>query len=117
MPAGLAIVEEIALMVVAENWVPYETLHERRLVDALASLREQSTKGLRYDLAAGQPIAAAIFQHRRPKPLALYIVPSTADGEFEAALDELIASRPEMDSWIWRTANGEMPALPPEYTG
>jgi hypothetical protein len=111
-PAGLAIVEELALMVVAQNWVPYESVSEKKLVEALAGLREQSTKGLRYNLAHDQPIAAALFQQRQPRPMALYIVPAGADGAFEAALDDMITTRPEMDAWIWRVADGEMPALP-----
>lgn len=82
------------------------------LVDALAMVRERSTKGLRYNLPADQPIAAALFQQRQPKPVALYIVPSGADGEFEAALDDMITARPEMDAWVWRVADGEMPGLP-----
>lgn len=109
---GLAIVEEIALMVVTENWIPYESLQEKKLVDALSKLREQSVKGLRYNLPAGQPIASAIFQQRRPLPLALYLVPPDADEQFETVLAELIASRPEMESWIWRANEGEMPRLP-----
>lgn len=64
-PAGLAIVEEIALMVVAENWVPFESVHEQRLVQALAKLRERSTKGLRYNLPADQPIVSALFSERK----------------------------------------------------
>ena len=47
--AGLAVIEEIALMVVSENWIPYESVHEKKLVDALASSRELSLKGLRYN--------------------------------------------------------------------
>ena len=43
--AGLAIVEEIALMVVAENWIPYETVHERKLVDALAKCASRAPRG------------------------------------------------------------------------
>jgi hypothetical protein len=110
--AGLAIIEEIALMVVSENWIPYESAHDKKLVDALASVREQSTKGLRYNLPFDRPIAAAMFLQRQPSPVALYIVPPTADEEFEHALGDLIASRPEMDSWVWRAADGEMPPLP-----
>jgi hypothetical protein len=110
--AGLAIVEEIALMAVSENWIPYESAYEKRLVDALATVRQQSTKGLRYNLPANRPIAAAMFLQRQPRPVALYIVPPTADDEFEAALGELIASRPEMDAWLWRVVDGEMPSLP-----
>jgi hypothetical protein len=109
---GLAVVEEIALMVVAENWVPYESLHEKKLVDALARMREPSIKGLRYSLPADQPIAAAMLPRRRSRPAALYIVPAGAEGPYESALDELIASRPEVDAWIWRAADGDMPPLP-----
>jgi hypothetical protein len=110
--AGLAIVEEIALMAVAENWIPYESAHEQRLVEALAKVREQSIKGLRYAAPAEQPIVAALLMQHRPRPVALFVVPAGADDAYDAALEELIASRPEMDSWIWRTAHGDMPALP-----
>jgi hypothetical protein len=109
-PAGLAVVEDMALMVVAENWVPYESAYEKRLVDALARLRERSVKGLRYNLSAEKPTAAAILQ-RSSQPVALYVVPPSADGAYEEALDDLIASRPEIGVWIWRTAEGDMPSL------
>ncbi len=110
--AGLAIVEEIALMVVADNWIPYESAQELRLVEALAKTREQSIKGLRFASAADQPIVAALLMQHRPRPLALFVVPTSADESYEAALAELIATRPEMDSWIWHVGQGEMPALP-----
>lgn len=109
--AGLAIVEEIALMVASENWIPYETAAEKRLVDALAYLREKSVKGLRYNLHADQPIANALLQNRT-QPIALYIVPAGADGVFEACLGEMIAARPEIGSWVWRSSDGDMPPLP-----
>lgn len=110
--AGLAIVEEIALMVVAQNWIPYESAQELRLVEELAKAREQSIKGLRYASPADQPIVAALLMQHRPRPLALFVVPASADDAYEAALEEMIAARPEMDSWIWHVSQGEMPALP-----
>ncbi|RXT44652.1 hypothetical protein B6S44_27405 [Bosea sp. Tri-44] len=110
--AGLAIVEEIALMVVAQNWIPYESAQELRLVEVLAKAREQSIKGLRYASPADQPIVAALLMQHRPRPLALFVVPASADDAYEAALEEMIAARPEMDSWIWHVSQGEMPALP-----
>jgi len=67
-PAGLAVVEEMALMVVAENWVPYESAYEKKLVDALARVSDRSLKGLRYNLPAEKPTAAAILQ-RQPRPV------------------------------------------------
>lgn len=110
-PAGLAIVEEVALMVVSENWIPYETVPEKRLVDALARLHEKSVKGLRYDLQTDQPIANALLQNRQ-QPTALFVVPAGADEAFEASLQDMIANRPEMGAWTWRVGDGEMPALP-----
>lgn len=110
-PAGLAVVEEIALMVVAENWVPYDSAYEKRLVDVLARRRERSVKGLRYNLPADKPSASAILQVGS-QPVALYIVPPSADSVYEETLTELIASRPDVGAWIWRIADGEMPPLP-----
>lgn len=110
-PAGLAIVEEIALMVVSENWIPYESAPEKKLVEALAHMREKSVKGLRYNLSDDQPIANALFQNRE-NPVALYIVPAGADEAFEGALQDMIVGRPEMTSWKWRVGEGNMPAMP-----
>ncbi|UCI22906.1 DUF1173 domain-containing protein (plasmid) [Mesorhizobium sp. B2-1-8] len=109
-PAGLAVIEEIAVMVVTENWIPYESIHEKTLIEALATMREKSVKGLRYNLPADQPIANAMFQSRT-QPVALYIVPSGADETFEASLQEMIAARAEIGSWVWRISEGDMPPV------
>lgn len=110
-PAGVAIVEQMALMVVARNWVPYESVYEKALVDALAQVKEQSVKALRFNLVKEVPIASAMFQQRE-RPVALYIVPPTSDRDYERKLSELIATQPDTDAWIWRPADGEMPPLP-----
>jgi hypothetical protein len=109
-PAGLAVIEEIAVMVVNENWIPYDSLHERKLVDVLARMRDKSVKGLRYNLPPDLPIANAIVKHRG-QSTALYIVPTGADDKFEGTLKDMIAARPEIGSWIWRVSEGEMPPL------
>ena len=99
-PTGLTIIEEMALMVVSENWIPYDSIYEKKLIDTLAKLNVRSVKSLRYNLDVKRPSAAAILQ-RQPCPLALYIVPPTADRAYEEALDELIESRPEVGAWKW----------------
>jgi hypothetical protein len=109
--AGLAVIEEIALMVVTENWIPYESIQEKRLVDSLARMREKSVKGLRYNLQPEQPIANVLLQNRK-SPVALYIVPAGTDKIFEANLQDMIAGRPEMGAWMWRLGDGDMPPLP-----
>lgn len=89
-PTGLAVIEEMALMVVSENWIPYESVYEKKLIDSLATLNLRSVKGLRYSLRPERPSATAVLQ-RQPRPLALYIIPPTVDETYEEALDELIA--------------------------
>ena len=98
-------------MMVSENWIPYDSVYEKTLVDALAKVRSRSVKGLRYNLAAETPSAAAILQ-TGSQPVGLYIVPKTVDDDYEDALGYLIASRPDIGAWVWRVADGAMPALP-----
>ena len=110
-PTGLAVIEEMVLMVVSENWIPYESVYEKKLVDALAKVQERSVKGLRYNLPPDKPTVAAMVQRQR-QPVGLYIVPPSADSAYEDELYALLASAPAVDAWIWRTADSEMPQLP-----
>lgn len=110
-PTGLAVIEEMALMVVSENWIPYESVYEKKLVDALAKVQERSVKGLRYNLPPDKPTAAAMVQRQR-QPVGLHIVPPSADSAYEYELHTLLASAPAVDAWIWRPADSEMPQLP-----
>ncbi|PDT26739.1 hypothetical protein CO660_26665 [Rhizobium sp. L9] len=110
--AGIASVEEVAMMVVNENWIPVENIHEQRLLERLSRLRRKSKKALRFDLSRGQPIASVTLPEAKPAPVALFIVPTNAGEHWEIAMNEMIAARPEMTPWIWRVAEGEMPRLP-----
>ncbi|WP_081647341.1 DUF1173 domain-containing protein [Rhizobium grahamii] len=110
--AGVVTVNEIALMSVSEQWLPIENGYEQVLIERLARLRSKSVKGLRFDLARGQPFANATLPEMKPRPVALYIVPPSADLAFEAKLKEMIEARPDLSAWVWRVANGEMPPLP-----
>lgn len=110
--AGIATVEEIALMVVNENWIPFESVHEQRLLEKLSTWRRKSIKGLRFNLPREQPIASVTLRHERSGAVALYIVPVGAGDDYEVALAELMQARPEVAPWIWRIADGDMPKLP-----
>ncbi|OWV71193.1 hypothetical protein ATY76_31575 [Rhizobium sp. R339] len=110
--AGIASVDEVAMMVVNENWIPFENVHEQRLLERLSGLKRRSVKGLRFDLSRDRPIAAVTLPEAKPAPVAMFIVPTKADEDYEIALDEMIAARAEMTPWIWRVADGEMPRLP-----
>jgi hypothetical protein len=110
--AGIASVEEIALMVVNEHWLPFEDIHELRLLEKLSHLKRKSVKGLRFNLPREAPIVSVTLPEQKPDPIAMFIVPASAGDEFEHALADMIEARPEIASWVWRVAEGEMPRLP-----
>lgn len=110
--AGLAVVEEMALMVVTENWIPFETAQEFQLLERLARLRRKSVKGLRFNLSPDSPIVSVTLPELRPNPIAMFIVPAGASDAYEVALAEMIEARPEIAAWIWRVGHGDMP-MPP----
>ncbi|WP_117196086.1 DUF1173 domain-containing protein [Rhizobium terrae] len=111
--AGVATVNEVALMTVTEHWLPIENAYEQQLVEHVARLRMKSVKGLRFNLARGQPLANIILPEAKPLPMAMYLVPPDAGEGFEVMLGEMNEARPDLASWIWRVSDGDMPSLPP----
>ncbi|TCN17233.1 DUF1173 domain-containing protein [Sinorhizobium americanum] len=109
---GVASVDELALMVVNEHWLPFESIDELRLLEKLSVLKRKSVKGLRFNLARERPIVSVTLPEQRPAPIAMFVVPAGAREDYERALAEMIEARPEMTPWVWRVAEGEMPRLP-----
>lgn len=110
--AGIASVEEVALMVVNEHWLPFEDIHELRLLEKLGHLKRKTVKGLRFNLPRAAPIVSVTLPEQKPAPVAMFIVPPAADDEYDRALADMIATRPEIAPWVWRVADGEIPPLP-----
>ncbi|MCZ4088649.1 DUF1173 domain-containing protein [Sinorhizobium psoraleae] len=110
--AGIASIEEVALMVVNEHWLPFEDIHELRLLEKLSHLKRKSVKGLRFNLPRDAPIVSVTLPEQKPAPVAMFIVPASAGDEYEQALADMIDARPEIAPWVWRVAEGEMPRLP-----
>ncbi|MFK0166541.1 DUF1173 domain-containing protein [Rhizobium sp. NPDC090279] len=110
--AGIASVEEVALMVVNEHWLPFEDIHELRLLEKLGHLKRKSVKGLRFNLARDAPIVSVTLPEQKPAPVAMFIVPASAGEEYEHVLADMIGARPEITPWVWRVAEGEIPRLP-----
>lgn len=109
---GVATVEELAVMVVNENWIPFESAHEQLLLKRLSGLRRKSIKGLRFNLTRDRPIVSVTLPDLRPAPVAMFIVPAAADENYERIVAEMTSARPEIASWVWRVADGHMPKLP-----
>jgi hypothetical protein len=108
--AGVAFIEEIALMVTTENWIPFENRNDEILLDVLTRSGRRFTKGLRYNLATTRPIACASLSDTA-EPIALFIVPVSANEEYVAELNSMIEES-KVKPWVWRVDQAEMPELP-----
>lgn len=107
--AGVASLEEASLMLVNENWIPYESIDEKMLIDALTAQKRRFVKGLRYNLPSTTPLASAVLADTS-EPVAMYISTFGASDEYRKALRDL-TEESALEAWQWDTAN-EMPAFP-----
>jgi len=107
---GSANIEEIALMVVDKNWIPFDDVYEHLLLEKLAIQERRFIKGLRYNMPGSHPLAVAVLTDMEP-PHALYITPTGASKEFIEAQNALI-NESKMPSWTWDVTTGGIPEFP-----
>ena len=109
--AGYANLEAASLMVTDANWIPVEHRWDLELVRRLVAERRRFTKGMRYNLAPDRPIASAVLADTADGPVALYVVPPSAEADAVAKLTTLVEES-EIPSWIWHAGGDETPNLP-----
>lgn len=108
---GVASLEEVALMCVTENWIPFESTFEKMALDALTQQNRRFMKGMRYNLPSTRPLACAVASDTEPEPTAMYVVPPGASEDYAAAVEDLIAES-KLPSWKWEAGDAPMPPLP-----
>lgn len=101
-------VQEIAVMPVTAQWIPFEHDREFELVSKLAN--RSFVKCLKYNMPRSAPIANALLTDT-PTPTALYCPPPAQSAEENDALAEF-AGEGTYPAWLWRSDADEMPALP-----
>lgn len=109
---GIFSLEEVAVMVVTDNYVPFDSTFDKDLIDAMTKANRRFIKGLRYNLPSTRPLACLVASDTQPTPTAAYIIPPGASEEYMHELAVLIDSS-KMSSWQWRAGDVVMPALPP----
>ena len=108
---GVPDVEELALMVVTETWIPIEHIYDAQLVDALTRNGRRFIKGLRYNCPPRGRWQPPSCRMPAPPLSALYIIPPGTGPDYRSTLDELVAESP-LPAWIWNAGESAMPALP-----
>ena len=112
--SGVPTLHELTLMVVTRNWIPFESGHDKLLVDTVTAAHRPFVKGLRYNLAQAVPIAAMVLPDTGNQSTALYLADPADDDTARRHRDELVESS-ELVSWVWSTGD-DMPALPARHT-
>ena len=110
-PAGVTAVEELALMVVTETWIPIEHIYDANLVNALTEQRRRFIKALRYNLPPRDRLQRR--SSRTPSPPPSHFTSSRREQNRRAmrALESLVAESP-LPAWVWTAGQGPMPAFP-----
>lgn len=111
---GVQSIEAACLMNANEHWLPFESLFEWELLDALHRSQRRFTKGLRYNLPSSKPLASVVLQDTGEVSAALFVVPQEAEGEYDQAIEEL-AEQSKLTAWKWRAGAEQMPQLPPTW--
>jgi hypothetical protein len=112
--SGIANLEEVSLIVVNEQWIPYENIYEYQLISEMISEKRPFIKGLRYNLDRKKPLSSLVDLNTLPEPTAMYIIPPAQSQSYRESVDNLIQQSDYL-GWIWE-AEMAMPELPIQRT-
>ena len=110
-PGGVALLERLALMVTTSNWIPFETVFDRTVIDSLMASRRSFRKSLRYNMSTAKPLATLVITDTDPAT-ACYVVATGAPPEYHHDLATLI-DQSDLDTWTWGADDEQLiPPLP-----
>ena len=96
-------------MLVSEQWIPIEGVHELPLLQARVAARRRFIKPLRYDARNAAVFANALLLDTGSEATALHVLsPFLPAREREAKAEVL---RHAVDAWVWPT-DAPLPPLP-----
>lgn len=109
---GIANIEEISLMTTNMNWIPFEHVFDKAIIEVLTEQKRRFTKCMRYNLKKDKPLASVVLSDTKPQPTAMYVFLNEAGEVFQTAMDTLIEES-HLNSWVWHTSEYVLPELPP----
>jgi Protein of unknown function (DUF1173) len=108
---GIASLKRMDVMLVDENWIPFEDMYEKQIIDALTAGQRRFDKVLRFNTPPTYPQPSVVLRDAAPKTAALYIVHADADEGYYKHLHEQ-AAKSKFLAWRWDLAQDAIPALP-----
>lgn len=107
-------IQSVTLMLVTEQWVPLDGLHELPLVEALQRQGRAFIKPLKFDAKTAAGFPNALLLDAGALPIPLHVVSPYMD-EKDRSIKEKSLKASGGAGWCWRTEQ-EMPPLPPSAT-
>ena len=106
--SGIPSFEEIALMMVTDNWIPYDNADELRLIATLTQANRRFIKCLRYNLPSTVPTASVLLADKDKTVIALFICPASSSDTYRYDLKALI-NKNQIKTWLWDAGNEILP--------
>ncbi len=103
-------IDTASLLLMSEQWIPLDGIHEIDLIDALVMQRRRFIKPLRYDAKSAAPFPNALLLDTGETPVALHVVSGYMEPR-ERGLKEKSLKADRCTPWVWYT-DKPMPALP-----
>lgn len=102
--SGIAIFQEIALMTVTEQWLPYDNADELSLLMDLIKANRHFIKCLRYNLPLTTPTASVLLSEQDKSMTAVFACPANASEDYKDDLQTLIQNC-GIKCQIWEQGN------------
>lgn len=101
-------VDAATLMLISEQWIPVEGVHELPLIDTLVARQRRFLKPLRYDAPHAGSFPNALLLDGGPAPVPLHVMSVFVANKERLAKEKAVAAQ---DCWTW-WPDRPMPALP-----
>jgi len=108
--AGTPLLNEVAAMNVTHNWIPFESIYEKTLIEALTEQKRTFWKCLRFNLPISAPMANAVITDTSEATALCILPPGGGEEQQEELVRQL--STDGMPIWFWRAGEQELPQLP-----
>lgn len=102
--SGVSRVDQMSVMMVSPNWIPFESSFESSLFEELTAKNRYFIRGMRYNLTSEKVLASCMLTDCLP-PVAM-LINASAEGETQAAPEIPFAL------WTWEVAKESMPSFP-----
>ena len=106
--SGSASFEEIALMIVNENWIPYDNADELSLIDALVQAKRRFIKCLRYNVPSKTPSASLLLADKDKATTAIFVCPTNANEGLKEAMQGLM-NNCGIKGYLWDEGKKDLP--------